>query len=61
MLASARLQSETSSILMVLFVLLDFLAFAFIQRGSVLLWMHVPQKTGNTSMARRASHDLRLG
>src|SRR5262245_23308596 len=48
MLTSARLQSETISILITIlsFGFLDLLSFALIQRGSVFFWMHACPKNG---------------
>src|SRR5215472_15308953 len=49
MLTSARLQSETISILITSFLwLLDLLRFALIQRDSLFFWMHVCPKNGGT-------------
>src|SRR5215813_143704 len=52
MLTSARLQSETMSILITSFLwLLDLLRFALIQRGNVFLWMHLCPKNGEHFVA----------
>jgi hypothetical protein len=49
MLTSAKLQSETITILITSFLwLLDLLRFALIQRGNVFFWMHVCPKNGGT-------------
>src|SRR5215471_7698419 len=46
---SARVQSETISILITSFLwLLDLLRFALIQRGNVFFWMHLCPKNGGT-------------
>jgi hypothetical protein len=48
MLTSARLQIETTSILITFFGLAfwTFSGFALIQRGSVFFWMHVHRENG---------------
>ena len=59
MLTSARLQSETISILITSFFwLLDLLRFALIQRGNVFFWMHLCPKNGGTLCChlRQQSH-----
>src|SRR5215472_6527264 len=57
MLTSARLQSETISILITSFLwLLDLLRFALIQRGNVFFWMHLcPKKRRNTLLPPTAA------